>query len=182
MLFPLKHRPAQARMVKPKMSLPLDCGRRLARNVVHNTVDVRHFVDNAVGNHAQYVVRDARPVRCHRVHARYAAKRDRIIVCPLVTHYAHAAHIGQHREILPDFFIQFRFRNFVTEDNRITKPFLLITIGLFVVGKPPHFQKSRWFPCTIYIIPYLFPIWSSFPLKNTSFFQWELLTLQWEII
>ena len=64
------------------------------------------------------------------------------------------------------------FSNFITENNRITKPFsphrLLVCL---LVGKPPCFSKSRWFPCTIYIIPYGILLLEPFPTKKQPLFS-----------
>lgn len=54
---------------------PFNGGRRFARNIVNDTVDVVYFVDDAAGNLVEDIVRNTGPVSCHEVRRRNAAER-----------------------------------------------------------------------------------------------------------
>src|SRR5579864_1985841 len=64
--------------------LPLDRGGRLRRNVEHDAVDARDLVHDARRDQLDQVVRQARPVRGHRVVGRDGADDDGIAVRALV--------------------------------------------------------------------------------------------------
>lgn len=82
-------------------SLPFHRTWRLARDVVHHAVDPRDLGHDAAADPPEHVVGQLGPVRRHRVGALHGAQDDRARVGTLVAHHAHAADVGQHREVLP---------------------------------------------------------------------------------
>src|SRR3954463_14091149 len=69
-------------------SLPLDGGRRLRADVVHDAVDALHLVDDARGDRREELVRQARPIGRHAVLALHRANRRRVLVGARVAHHA----------------------------------------------------------------------------------------------
>ena len=54
-----------------KHLFPLDSRGRFGANVVHDAIDAADFVDDSVGDPAEYVMRKFVPVRGHAVRARH---------------------------------------------------------------------------------------------------------------
>ena len=81
-------------------SLPLHGSGWFCRDVVDYAVDVGYFVDNAVADLLQKVVRDACERGCHEVRGAHASEGQRVFVGPSVAHDTHASGIGQNREVL----------------------------------------------------------------------------------
>src|SRR5574340_200241 len=67
-------------------SFPLDRRRRLAADVVDDTVDAAYFVDDAVGDLAEQGVGQFGPVGGHEVLGLHGAQRDHVIIGAAVAH------------------------------------------------------------------------------------------------
>ena len=83
------------------MSLPFDCCRRFARDVVDDAVDVGYFVYDASADRLQHFPRDASKVTRHAVDTRYGTDSDRVVVRSTVSHYPNTADAWKNREVLP---------------------------------------------------------------------------------
>ena len=79
---------------------PLNRCRRFARDVIDDTVDARHFIDDAAGDDIKDMVGDMGPVTCHAVGAVDGAQSDGVVVGALVAHDADTAHVGQRGKVL----------------------------------------------------------------------------------
>src|SRR6202521_1989423 len=77
---------------------PLDGAGRLARDVVDDPVDALHLVHYPVADARQHLIRDACPVRGHRVLAGHNPHGDHIRVSPVVAHHPHRLKRSQHCE------------------------------------------------------------------------------------
>src|SRR5688572_6601492 len=80
---------------------PLDRGRRLGRNVVDDSIDAAHFVDDAGRDGREDVVRQPRPVGRHPVETLHRTDRHGVFVGPGVAHHTDALHWQQHGKALP---------------------------------------------------------------------------------
>src|SRR5262245_55962686 len=73
-------------------SLPLDCTRWFAGDVVTNPVDAFDFVADSIRNARQQFVGKPHPVSSHAILTFHDAKHDRVFVGPLVAHHANRLH------------------------------------------------------------------------------------------
>ena len=91
------------------------CG-GLGGDVVENTVYAANLVDDAHGHLIQHLVRNAHPIRGHKVRGRHRTQRQRVIVGTAVAHDADGAHIRERREILAHGVLQSALRYLVAEN------------------------------------------------------------------
>lgn len=96
---------------------PLNRSRRLAGDVVGDTVDAAHLVDDAVAGAGQQVIRQARPIGGHEIVRRDRAQGNDLLVGAVIAHHAHTFDRQQYGKRLcraipqhPDF-IQFLGEN-----------------------------------------------------------------------
>ena len=81
---------------------PLDGGGGLGGDIVDDTIDALHLVDDAGGDLVQHIVGDAGPVGSHEVAGGDGAERQGVIVGAAVAHDAHGAGIGEDGKVLVD--------------------------------------------------------------------------------
>ena len=75
------------------------------------------LIDDAGGGTVEDVVGDTSPIGGHEVGGGDAAQRQGVVVGAEVAHNTHRAHVGQHRKVLVDRFVQASFGNLVAEDE-----------------------------------------------------------------
>src|SRR5579862_9520791 len=61
------------------ISFPLDRGRGFRTDIVHDSIDSTHLVDDAIRDAPQHVVRELEPVSGHSVRTRHGAQRDDVL-------------------------------------------------------------------------------------------------------
>jgi len=98
-------------------SLPLDRSRRLARDIVHDPVDVADFVDDAAGDFVEDVVGDLGVVGGHEVGGGDAAEGQKIVVGAAVAHDADGAKVGEDGKILVDVAVEAGGADLLAEDR-----------------------------------------------------------------
>lgn len=81
---------------------PLDGGGGLGGDIVDDTIDALHLVDDAGGDLVQHIVGDTGPVGSHEVAGGDGAERQGVIVGAAVAHDAHGAGIGEDGKVLVD--------------------------------------------------------------------------------
>ena len=96
---------------------PLNRCRRFARDVIDDTVDARHFIDDAAGDDIKDMVGDMGPVTCHAVGAVDGAQSDGVGIGSEVTHDPNTADVRQAGKVLPDTAVKTGFGNFFAEDG-----------------------------------------------------------------
>jgi len=96
---------------------PLNRGRRLARNIIHDAVDVADFVDDAAGDFVEDVVGDLGIVGGHEVGGRHAAEGQEIVVGAAVTHDADGADVGEDGKVLIDVTVEAGGADLLAEDR-----------------------------------------------------------------
>ena len=77
-------------------SLPLDCARWFAGDVVTNPVDAFDFVADSIRDTRQQFLGKPHPVGSHAVLTFDDAKHDGVFVGPLVAHHANRLHRKQN--------------------------------------------------------------------------------------
>lgn len=75
-------------------SLPLNRCRWFTGDVIYNSVDVGHLVDNSDGDPVQDLVGDPGPVGSHEVSGGDRAEGQGVVIGAAVAHDAHGAHVG----------------------------------------------------------------------------------------
>src|SRR3990172_5120055 len=91
-------------MITPRLglSLPLNRTRRLRSDIVHDPVDRRNLVHDAVGHASQEVVGEMGPVRGHGVFGGDGADGDDVAVGAVVANNVQGAAVGEDGERLPE--------------------------------------------------------------------------------
>ena len=100
-----------------RRSLPFDRGGRLARDVVDDSVDAAHFVDDAVRHLAEEVVREVAPVGRHEVGRFDRAQAHDPFVGAAVAHDAHGLHREEDHEGLAHLVVEAGVAEFFDEDR-----------------------------------------------------------------
>src|SRR5690606_24485748 len=93
---------APRRTDRRPLSLPLDRRWRLRRDVGNDAVDPVDLVRDPPGDSREELLREIDPVGRHPVARLDDAKRDDVLVGPLVAHHSHGLDREEHREGLPD--------------------------------------------------------------------------------
>src|SRR5205807_2553750 len=105
------------RNVNLKISLPLDRCRGLRADIIDDSRNAFYFIGNSAGNRCEKIMREARPVRSHAVHATDGAEGADIIVRALIAHHADRLHRKQDDECLPCRVIKIRGAKLFDEDR-----------------------------------------------------------------
>src|SRR5437870_3753664 len=109
--------PAGGRRGQPPRLLPLDRAGWLRRDVEDHPVDAGHLVDDAVTDLPEQIVRQAGPVRGHRVLGHDRPEGDHLGVRAKVAHDAHRAHRQEHGEGLPELALEPRRAHLLLHDR-----------------------------------------------------------------
>ena len=95
---------------------PLDCCRRLAGNVINDSVDPTHFVNDSAADDIQNLIRDSCPISSHEVSGGDTTQCKSIIIGAAIPHDTNRTHVGQNSEILMDLVCQPSIGDLFTED------------------------------------------------------------------
>src|ERR1051325_2047471 len=79
---------------------PLDRRRRLRGDVVSHTIDAAHFVDDAVRDPGEQLVRQRGPVGGHEIGRLHCAQGDDVLIRAPIAHYTDGAYRQEPRERL----------------------------------------------------------------------------------
>src|SRR5690606_5502894 len=109
-------------------SFPLDGARRLARDVVDDTVDALDLVYDAGRGAAEELHVVVVEVRCHAVDRSNGTQSADIVIGAVVTHYTHRLDGQKYCECLPDRVVKPRLANLVQIDRvGLTQDFEFLT-------------------------------------------------------
>ena len=122
-----------------KNSLPLDRGRRLGGNVIHDSVDALDLIDNSGRHPVQHLVGDAGPVGGHKVTGGDGAQGQGVVIGPAVAHDTHGAGIGEHCKILADILVLTGGRDLLPVDGVGLPEY--VQLGLGQVSNDPDGQS-----------------------------------------
>lgn len=92
-------------------------GRRLRRHIIAHPVHIFHLCQNPVGNLLQDLPIHPLDGSAHGVHRIDGPDNDHIFKTSGVILYAHGFKIRNHREILPDLFVQTGSGEFLSENG-----------------------------------------------------------------
>src|ERR1041385_253590 len=97
--------------------LPLNRGRRFRADIVHYPIHALHFIDDPVGDLAQYVIWNLGPIGRHPIQARHSTKRNDMFIGPLIAHDSYGPDRQQHGKRLPYLPVQAGGTDFLVENE-----------------------------------------------------------------